>query len=531
MKKNICLCLILGFCFLVSTVHAELTTTTKPCTFNADCASSEFCNSTTSTCNPIEENTLRAEVTTFRCTDSTVCNLTGSACGYCYYYSLGDPAGICYLTPSITPPPLPPVSSSLSYTSFRDSGRRDINQRARYLTNTSPPGTVWTPICRGDNYNRNNCTCTCTSDTDPVCGNGAYCRILNSEDGTVRICGRECNLSNDCLGNIKGTFCTPQGRCGCRKSPATSPTLYATDCVIGSSPRFPDSTLNFGVCVECLPTTAPGGKDPWVQCPPGILCDSTNTCSILITPQCVSNPALCNLCQTCNSIYDPINPSGNGCILQATPTSACCTFWPTYPGCPPPPPAGCGNGVVETGELCDPPGVPHPNCLIGGICGTDCKYCINPLPPCGERLAPCCNGTTCNYANLVCEGGRCQSCGEVTQRCCSGETCNGPSLVCQGAITRTCQRCGEVTQPCCSGGTCNRTSSVCQNGTCQCGWSGQPCCSGETCNFSNLSCQGVIPKTCQPCSILGKPCGTTSFPPCCTGLNCSSTKTCQASPP
>ena len=101
----------------------------------------------------------------------------------------------------------------------------------------------------------------------------------------------------------------------------------------------------------------------------------------------------------------------------------------------------CGDGIVDPGETCDPPGTPEPN---GNVCRADCTFCGDGITQPGEACDPN------NPADPVTAAGRCSTTCTVLSICGDGivdpgETCDPPgSTLPGGAICRDdCTFCGD----------------------------------------------------------------------------------------
>jgi hypothetical protein len=120
----------------------------------------------------------------------------------------------------------------------------------------------------------------------------------------------------------------------------------------------------------------------------------------------------------------------------------------------------CGNGVVETGEQCEPPSV--------GICDATCHFlppmCGNGFVEMGETCDPP-NGTTCSatcqsIAPIVCGNGVVET-GETCDPP-NGTTCDATCHTITGPVETACQMC-EISAT--TAGTCFQTSSTANAGT------------------------------------------------------------------
>lgn len=195
-------------------------------------------------------------------------------------------------------------------------------------------------------------------------------------------------------------------------------------------------------------------------------------------------------------------------------------------------PAKCGNGVIETGETCDPvstctskqaqctsdkdkmrsPSGDPSKCTFDctetaracgpsdGFCPTGCSSGDS---DCKKGVGQSCSGNS-ECSTNVCANGFCcsQSCSGSCMSCAAADTGQGNGTC--AAVTaskmcspRTCSN-GDVVEGRCSGGTCQpqvvkacSSTEQCMNATCvaTCGNDGLPCCvGGGNCNSSNLFC-------------------------------------------
>ena len=153
----------------------------------------------------------------------------------------------------------------------------------------------------------------------------------------------------------------------------------------------------------------------------------------------------------------------------------------------------CGNGAIDPGEDCDPPGSP---CADGSLCTTDCTC---PAPVCGNgTIDP---GEDCDPPGSPCNDG--------TAVCANDCTC--PTPKCGDGTVDPGEQCDPPGSPCADGVTCTPDCTcpapLCGNGVLdpgeQCDPPGSPCPDGSPCS-TTCSC-GTEPTGCCEC-----PAGTTA---------------------
>lgn len=156
----------------------------------------------------------------------------------------------------------------------------------------------------------------------------------------------------------------------------------------------------------------------------------------------------------------------------------------------------CGNGIVETGEDCDPGIGTTSNCCDS----TTCKFTKNAL--CDPQSSPCCNAQ-CTFApsTQVCRPSK-------DPKCDTPELCTGNSSSCPADVTvKNGQSCGSNGLACASG-QCTSVALQCQTVGASMGL--QAACPDHS-DQCQISCQD--PTNSQECirltSLLidGSPCG------------------------
>lgn len=149
-------------------------------------------------------------------------------------------------------------------------------------------------------------------------------------------------------------------------------------------------------------------------------------------------------------------------------------------------PGICGDGAIDTGEVCDPPGE-IAQCPDNKICAEDCKSCEEPPPVCGNNILE--SGETCDPPGekaqcpegKICAGD-CKSCKDPPPVCGNnipepGEACDPPGEQAQCPANHKCAddcksciklpKCGLDEDGQCNDGTCPPGSQTYNN---VCGW-------------------------------------------------------------
>jgi hypothetical protein len=101
----------------------------------------------------------------------------------------------------------------------------------------------------------------------------------------------------------------------------------------------------------------------------------------------------------------------------------------------------CSGTIMECGA-----------CIAGESCGNGHLCSVS----CGQAGQPCCTGSTCTAADVVCSSGSCTACGGASQLCCTGDTCSALGALCSATTsmasgTACLLACATTTGACVSG--------------------------------------------------------------------------------
>lgn len=306
--------------------------------------------------------------------------------------------------------------------------------RCRHERITSPvDGDACCPSPAGDANN--------DSDCEAACGNGVYeppterCDIgIVAGGGACPGSSAACSDGNACTtDSLAGVGC----QVGCAHAPVTTCVSGDGCCVAGCTPAQDN---------DCSPTCGDGDVDPGESCDTAIAsgpgsCANAATCNdnVACTADAVQSPGTCNA--TC--VNNPITScaAGDGCCpggCNANNDDSCAPV--------------CGNGVVETGELCDPalPGSCPTSCNDGNVCtndvlvggGTCAARCE------AQPIVPCCGngsveaGETCDKALPPGAPGACPTAATCNDGCAATDD------VVKGNATTCTAQCSNVQRNC-----------------------------------------------------------------------------------
>ena len=330
-----------------------------------------------------------------------------------------------------------------------------------------PPGSCPTTcedgvICTTDvlSGDADDCDVLCAFPTITLCVDGDGC------------CPPACNMltDDDCPATCNNGVVEPPETCD---PPASCPVTcsdgdFCTADVLTGSAGNCDVTCTYPAIVACA-----GGDG---CCPAGCNANNDSDCTARCDNGVVESGETCDPPASCPTLADCTD--GDGCTTDlltgsaVTCTAACGTAPVTAclngDGCCPAGcnmlsddncSANCGNGVIEPGETCDPPGTCPTACFDGNACTTDtfsgsaincnsaCTYPAILACVAGDGCCPAgCNAnndTNCTplCGNAVTEPGEtCDPPGSCPTSCSDGDNCtadllSGSALTCDVACT------------------------------------------------------------------------------------------------
>ncbi len=367
----------------------------------------------------------------------------------------------------------------------------------------------------------NLCRTTCVGPSCPRCGDGTPHPSLgeqcddgntNNADACSNNCAIRCDDDGDCAGtcNLSLNICVPPS-CGdgktnqvwerCDDGDIDNTNACNNQCQPTCSG---DADCESGRCDQarqvCTPLCGNGYVDTMEQCDDGNKVNNdgcTNMCERQCTDDatcdCDEERGVCRApcgngrldigeqCDDGNTVDR--DQCSNSCMIRCRPGTIC----PDSQACPQnglcPPPAACGDGVVNDGEQCD-----DGNTVDGDACTSSCTLrcgqnleCPNGLVCLGEECSECSSSLQCDAG--FCVDGRCRQalplCGNGVQE--AGEACDDGNADNGDACTVGCLL--AINQACVASAQCQ--THLCQGGTCQpCADAGQ-CASGLRCSQGN----------------------------------------------
>lgn len=345
-----------------------------------------------------------------------------------------------------------------------------------------------------------------------------------------------------------GETCDPPSSC---PSSCSDGNACTTDAMSGSA-----STCNVS-CTHTPVTTCMGGN---ACCPAGCNANNDSDCSVSCGNGVVEAGETCDPASSCPTCND-----GNACTTDSTTGSSAtcnvaCGYQPIVAcgpseGCCP---AGCnangdpdcsvscGNGVVEAGETCDPPGTCPATCNDGNACTIDvltgnastcnaaCGHTVVASCADGDGCCPAgCDATSDADCSAMCGNGTveagesCDPPGTCPTDCddsnaCTIDALTGSSANCNASCTQTAIVTCADGDGCCPAG-CDATtdgdcSETCGNGTVE---RGETCDPQETCPTTcddNDACtQDTETGSVENCNVA---CGHTQVVSCEAGDGC-----------
>ena len=286
--------------------------------------------------------------------------------------------------------------------------------------------------------------------------------------------------------------------------------------------------------VDCSASCGNGMVDPGETCdPPGTCatsCDDGNACTV---DQMTGSAQNCNVACSHSAVSTCV--PGDGCCptgCSSTDDSDCS--------------ASCGNGVIDSGETCDPPGSCPTSCEDGNACTVDqltgnaqnCNVAcsssaISTCAP-GDGCCPtgcsAANDSDCSAScgNGILEGGEtCDPPGSCPTSCDDGNTCTldqltGSAQTCNATCSHSAISTCVSGDGCCPTG-CNSTtdqdcSASCGNGILEGGETCDPPGSCPTnCNDGDACTRDQLTGSAQTCNAT---CGNTAITACSSGDGC-----------
>ena len=371
-----------------------------------------------------------------------------------------------------------------------------------------PPGSCPSSCSDGNACTRDgtagsaaSCDLACTHDAIAACAGGDGCCPAGCTPSTDADCsatcgngrrepGETCDPPGVCPTSCSdGNACTRDGTTGSAATCNVACTYEAISACAGGDACCP-AGCNVNNDADCSATCGNSVIEPGETCdPPGTCpasCSDGNACTL---DTATGSAANCNLACTHAAIVSC--ESGDGCCpagCNANNDADCSTT--------------CGNGVIEPGETCDPPGTCPTTCNDGNACTVDTTTGS------AENCNVACVRTavvTCSSGDGCCPAGcDANSDAECSATCGNsviepGETCDPPS-----SCPATCNDDNACTIDTATGSAANCNLACAHSAIVTCGSSDACCPAG--CNANNdLDCSvtcgnGVIEpgETCDP---------------------------------
>jgi len=321
--------------------------------------------------------------------------------------------------------------------------------------------------CTADTCDPANATCVHTPDDSACADDGLFC---NGEEicDAVNDCtstGNPCDVGTVC--NDASNTCDPETACGngvvepgeecdggaCCAADCTF-AVAGSVCDDGDFCTSGDACDGAGTCQAVDPTDCSDGVGCTVD-----TCDSANSA-------CVHTPddGLCDNGTFCDGVE--ICDSANDCTSPGDPCSAGTLCDEATDACQPI--AGCGDGILQTGEECD-----DGNTADGDCCSAGCQYeAAGSLCDDGQF---CTAGEVCDGAG-ACGDGQPIDCGDGIA--CTDDACDEANATCVHTPNDT--HCADDGLFCTGLEFCDPTND--------CSSTGNPCDAGTTCNEDTATC-------------------------------------------
>ncbi|HVP75836.1 MAG TPA: SdrD B-like domain-containing protein, partial [Gaiellaceae bacterium] len=223
-----------------------------------------------------------------------------------------------------------------------------------------------------------------------------YGLTTGNDPMAITLAGGECNLNAD-FGYVLLPTVTPTPTLSATPTPTATTTPTATFTVVATTTAIPTATVTATTTPVATATATPTAT-------------MTATITPVVTATATFTPAV-----TTTATLTPVETG----TPSSTPTPASASSTPTASATPPSP---CGNGQLDPGETCDPPGTLMPP--NDNPCRQDCTYC-------GDTVVQPTDNESCDDGNSVsgCNPNRPQTPLDPCLNNCQETICEDPSRI------------------------------------------------------------------------------------------------------